>query len=402
MIKRGMDLGGSQVRYGVSKDLIKTQAAKCMEIPINAPVKDYASKDVLSDFIIRRHPMAQLCGRRFVRDDAMDHYKGNVLYCDNQAVKVKQEVTYINAAYVIAQDCYLQYFDEQDVQITACIPTSEFYSEDSLVDGFKENLTGAFELEFPRVNKTITFTIQPGDVKAVPEGVVAVYKYANEPGFCDGVTCVIDVGHRSTDITLLKNFLPQGNSAVSRPKGGINIVSFVRSALERDNILLNTEEIEYALSHRYVNQKGRLEDVTDIVNSCNNDKEEVKSALLSRFGMVTPQELDDAMNKYYIRQGSGVFDMTRYVTSAKKAFFSSIKEDIIDVLAVEMQNITSINNIVPIGRIFSGDIESEDNAVNILMNTLYPNQSADARAKVYTNGSLALANIQEIMKLIDG
>lgn len=401
MIKCGLDLGGSQVRYGVTADCIRVIEAKTMEISPDAPTKDYASDDVLSDFIIRKHPMVRLCGRRFVRGDAMDHYKGTVLYCDNQTVKVEQEITYINAAYEIARDCMLQYYDDQEVQITACIPTSEYYSEGSLVSDFKTNLTGEFEIEFPRSNKSVSFTVSPGNVRVTPEGVVAVYKYGNKDEFREGITCVIDVGHRSTDITLLKNFAPIGNSAVSRTKGGINVISFIRSAMERDNTLLNTEEVEQALSHRFIIKDDKLVDVTDLVDKAGNDKEALKAMLLSQYGTVTPADTDNAMNKYFVRQGAGITDITSYVTAAKKAFCASLKDDIIDVLAVEMRNIASINNIVPIGRLFTGDPESPDNAINILMDVLYPGQNSNSRARVYSSGNLALANIKEIMNLID-
>lgn len=403
MIKCGLDLGGSKLRYGVSRNLIRVMDSKVLEIEPSAPVKEYASDDTLSDFVIVKHPMTSLCGRRFVRGDALDNYRGDVLFCDNQDSKCNQEITYINAAYGIAQDCVLNYYNEQEVQVTACIPTAEYFSEEGLIEKFKNNLTGEYEIKFPRINQTVTFTVLPGNVTVTPEGVVAAYHYAYVDGFARGVTLIIDVGSRSTDITVLRNFKPIGNSAVSRTKGGMNIISIVRSSLERDSILLNSDEIAYAFEHRYIIQDGKLVDVTDIVSNCIN-VEDAKAALLTKFGIATTTDVDNALNKYYIRQGSGFLDITPYVTKAKKVFCSSVKNDILEVLSTDMSSLASVNNILPMGRSFFGDVSSPDNMANILMQTLYPAQDGEDkhRAQLYADISWSLGNIQEIMNVVDG
>lgn len=402
MIKCGLDLGGSTVRYGISQECITKFSAKVLEIELSSMTKDYASDDPLTDFIIREHPLSRLCNRRFVRNEAIDQYRGNLLFCDNQEVKVRQDITYINAAYAIAADCVKQYYEDQEVVITACIPTSEYFSEGTLVQEFKDNLTGHYTIEFPRTKQQVSFNVSPGNVRVVPEGVVAVFKYGKQPKFREGVTLVIDVGHRSTDITLLKNFKPMGNSAVSRPKGGMNIIASVRSSLERNNILLSAEEIEEALSHRYCVKDDQLVDVTDLVNLSDCDTEKLKALLLDNYStMVTAKDVDDALNKYYVRQADGVLDLTPYVTEAKKMFAASIKVDITEVLSLVMMNLSSVNTVAPIGRIFIGEQSSNDNMVRILMDTLFNTGTNTSRAAVCCNGNLADANIIEIMKLID-
>lgn len=395
MIKRGIDLGGSTVRLGVRPDYVIEWPAKVLEIPVDAPVKDYASDDVLADFVIRKHPMKQLENRRFVRDDLINHYQGHILFCDNQEPKVYQEITYINAAYALAAEACLNFYQDQDTSLVACIPTSEYFTEGDFVNTFKSNLTGEFEVYFPKTHSEVRFTINPGDVRVTAEGVVAVYKYGKKQEFRESVTLIVDVGHRSTDITILKNFKPVGNTAVSRPKGGMNIAAFVKSSLERDGILLNTEEVEHMLCTRYIVVDNNLIDVTDKVIKVGKDKDAVKSALFDVVSLVTTEIVDQAMNRYYVKRGTDIKDMTEYVTKAKQMFCASVKADVIDVLASDMMNLTAINNVVPIGRAFSGDIESENNMVYILMKEL------GIEATVYADDNMSTANIVEIAKLLD-
>lgn len=106
MRKRALDAGGSQTRIAKSA-LDKTSiSSPCMEISADAAVKGHIIKDKLTDFVIKKSPCAALNGRRFVKGDAMNQYSGNMLICNNETVKVLQEVTYINLLYAIAADCY--------------------------------------------------------------------------------------------------------------------------------------------------------------------------------------------------------------------------------------------------------------------------------------------------------
>ena len=55
-LKRGLDLGGSDVRVGRTQHDIAIFDSKCAEIPADAPTKDYLDDSSnYSDFIIRKH-----------------------------------------------------------------------------------------------------------------------------------------------------------------------------------------------------------------------------------------------------------------------------------------------------------------------------------------------------------
>lgn len=394
-LKRGLDLGGSDVRVGRTQHDIAIFDSKCAEIPVDAPTKDYLEESSnYSDFIIRKHPMTGLMGRRFVRDDVINHYNGTPMYCDNQSVKVSQEITYINAAYALAYSLIKTYDTDVDLLVGACIPTSEFYSDSDLVTTFKSGLTGDFEVYFPIVDKTVRFTINDGDIKVVPEGVVAIYQFSKIKSFREGLTLVVDVGKRSTDITVLKKFLPSGRSAVSRTKGGINIEAFVRGEMERDGLLLNNEDVAKLVCNRYFINNGELEDVTDIVYQCGNDKDALTMTLQKRYGTCTAEMLDQCLNRYFTKFGSDVQEVTPYVVKAKKFFAASLKEDIIDVLSRDMQNLSSVNNIVPMGRPFIGDTSNPNNLVSMLKDEL----KCKADFRVVPN--LGTANVAEIMAVM--
>lgn len=392
---RGLDLGGSECRLGISKDEIVIIPSPCLEIEADAPVKDYLAQECSKDdFVIEVHPMRSLCGRRFVREDTIDHYNGRLLYCDNQTEKSVQEITYINAAYALAISGLRDNLDDFEVETGICIPTSEYYSDEDFVSKLKQGLTGHFKLYFPLLNKHVEFNIADGGVKVTPEGVVAAMQFAKEPSFREGITLIIDVGKRSTDITLLKNFKPIGRSAVSRPIGGVNIEAYVRGEMEREGLLLNTEQVSKLLTRRYIIKDGNLIDVTELVFDAGANPEKVKMALFHEYTEVTDADVNNAMNKYFIKQGSSINDVSAFVTEAKSVFASNVKRDITDVLDREMLTISAVNNIVPIGRVFGGDLAYSGNLVHILMEEL------NCTAGVYPPTNLATANVQAIMAVM--
>lgn len=396
VVKRGLDLGGSDIRLGLSKDHIVVLPSTCLEIDINAPVKEYLADDCkYDDFIIENHPKSTLCRRRFVRSDVMDHYNGETLYCDNQSEKCEQEITYINAAYALAYACASKGENDVVVNVGICIPTSEYYADTDYVSELKRGLAGSFTICFPLAGERIEFQIPEEGIRVTPEGVVAALSFSQESTFREGLTVIVDAGHRSTDITILKNFKPIGRSAVSRPIGGINIEAYVRGEMEREGILLNTEQVHKILTNRYIIKNGELIDVTEMIASAGRDPEKVKLALFHYYTDVTEADINNAMNEYFIKLGSDIKNVTGFVTEAKRVFASSIRRDINDVLAREMLNISAINNLVPIGRPFSGDLENDTNLVRILTREL------GCKAKVYPPSNLATANVSAIMAVMD-
>lgn len=388
---RGIDLGGSKVRLAQSVSRVMTFDAQMLEIEASLPTKDYMVEDVLSDFVIKQHPMVSLCGRRFVRGANMHNYNGRRIYCDNQTMKVKQEATYINAAYALARDFAIAGVDDAEVKLSGCIPTSEFFSNEMVTDIFKQHLTGTFSILFPLTGKTVTFTIPAGCVSVTPEGVIAALRFKTKTSFREGYSLIVDVGYRSSDLTLLQKMRPMGNSAVSKPKGGINIEAIVGEDLERSGVLCNTEEIATMLSTRYIVRDNLIEDVTSIVEQAGRFPEDVRSALAQTYGNVTNEELDIVMNHYLMNRNGEIKDFSEQVRHAKELFCESLKQDIVSMLAVNMLNIDAINNIVPIGRAFSGDVESPYNMVNILTRVL------NSKASWCPVDNYSTANVTELI-----
>lgn len=396
MVSRGMDLGGSQTRIGGTKNDICITDSAYMEVSINAPVKEYI-QDKYSDFIIEKHPLEALNGRRFVRGEALDHYQGKMFVCDNQSNKVEQEPIYTNIAYALAKDLDKTFKYLTEVELGVCIPTSEFYSDKKdYPEVLKQHVAGDFSVFFPLLNRRITFTIAKNSIKVFPEGVVAAFKFKNDSQFVNGVSLIVDVGYRSTDITVLKRFKPVGKSAVSRPKGGINIEAALMAELERDNILVTREEVRSALCTKYLFSEGRYIDITEVYDEFVDEPDDTRHVSIIRTlrdsGIETTEDaVTTAERTVYINHENIMKDITRQVAAAKKAFASSIKLDIVDVLATQMLNLGSVNNIMPIGRPFTGGLSDENSLASILCKELGSN------LRYYSVPSLGTANVEEII-----
>ena len=396
MLTRGIDLGGSQTRIASARKAISMVDSLYMEISINTPIKQYI-QDPYSDFIIEQHPLTSLCGRRFVRGEATDHYQGKTFVCDNQSNKVEQETIYVNASYALARDMVETNHANADISLGVCIPTSEFYSDKKdYPEIFKKCMSGKHSVFFPLLNRRVMFNVTKDDIKVFPEGVVAAFKFKTDINFVNGITLIVDVGYRSTDITILNRFKPVGKSAVSRPKAGINIEAALLAELERDNILVSRDEIQTALSHKYILSDGEYIDITNIFKEYKdypvvNRRELVYKALLASGLHVTNEDLVKAEQSHYINHENEMKDITRQVVTAKKNFASSIKADIIDVLATQMLNIASVNNIMPIGRPFDGDLTNETSLASILCKELGSN------LRYYSVPNLGTANVEEII-----
>lgn len=399
MLKRSIDLGGSQVRIGSSDDPIMEIDSLFLEIPLTSPAKAYI-EDKYADFIIEKHPLVSLCSRRFVRGEAMDHFQGTLQICDNQKNKVEQESIYANAAYAIARHIDHLYSYDEDIELSVCIPTSEFYSDKKDYPGiFKKGMAGEHSIFFPLLNRRVVFNINKDNIKVFPEGVVAAFKFKDDKAFAEGVTLIVDVGYRSTDITILKRFRPVGKSAVSRPKGGINIEAALLAELERDNILVSREEVRGALCSKYVLCNGKYVDATDIFERYQSlpEAERIVSILhaIRDLGYTATEDaVVEADRNNYINHENVMVDITKQVVAAKRNFASSIKGDIVDVLATQMLNLGSVNNIMPVGRPFIGGIKNENSLAAILCKELNSN------LRYYALPNLATANVEMMIEVV--
>lgn len=397
---RGIDAGGSMTRIAKSENDIFRTPSVCMEIPLDAPSKGHIIDNKLLDFVIKKCPCEALNDRRFVRQDAMNQYNGDVLVCDNQEVKVMQEITYINILYAIAADCVRRDLNDEDFKIGVCIPAAEYYDDkNDRINEVKENLAGMTAIYFPMLDRTIRFTINRNAISVAAEGVVAAFRFKRDRTFVLKNTVVVDVGYRSTDITILLGFKPVGASAASRPIGGINLEANIQSQLERDNIFVSTAAVQKALSTTYaVETDGQeLIDITQYILQAGNNDDAISKAveLMSEDGLnIGRAQVELAMRSHYLVQGQSIVDITPYVHSAKEVFVDAIYRAITDVVNAKMMNIGDMSNVLCVGRPFGGDKSDPYNMINML------NSKFKDGINMYAVPDAGVANVIELIQLL--
>jgi hypothetical protein len=273
MLIKAYDFGGSAIREmdilkGGSK--VRKTLSKYKRLDINAPIR----KDIEvlhDDFIIEKAPWKPIEGQRFAKAGAFSMHKGAIEGTDNQALKSRQDGTYVNAAYMVATDIlksktnqevikgatgpYIQY-NEDDAKLGVCIPAGEYYSPVG-ADSIKDGLAGSYVVHFPVLNKTVKFKIHRKDITVSAEGVVALYiffktKYADAIKTSNIIT--LDAGYRSLDVTVLKNFAPEGGSSRSFAMGGITLEALVASEFERASLFCSTEDAVMAIETGFINK----------------------------------------------------------------------------------------------------------------------------------------------------
>lgn len=398
---RAIDAGGSCTRIARSKDEIFKIPSTCMEIPIDAPEKKHIIEDGSLDFCFKKCPSSGLVGRRFVKGEAMNQYTGDVLVCDNQIVKVLQEVTYINILYSIAADCLRRDLNYQEFKIGLCIPAAEFYDDtNDRINDVKDGIAGETAIYFPMLDKTISFTIDKTNIGVVAEGVVAAFKFKGDRDFVTRNSVIVDVGYRSTDITILLSFKPVGASAASRPIGGVNLEAAIQSQLERDNIFASTDTVRKALCGNFVlDENDQLVDVTSYIEKARtisgSDYLEKAVSLANMDGLkYSKNEMLDAVKSSYMVQGQDVIDITDYVHKAKEMFVDAVFKSIQAVANAKMMNISEISNVMCVGRPFSGDLSDEYNLVNMLRSKFKDDVS------MYCVPDTGTANVSQIIRML--
>lgn len=397
---RGIDAGGSGTRIAKSETDIYRSPSVCMEIPLGAPSKEHIIDNKLLDFVIKKCPREDLVDRRFVKQDAMNQYNGDVLVCDNQDAKVLQDITYVNILYAIAADCVRRSINDEEFKIGVCIPAAEYYDDkNDRIGEIKNNLVGATAIYFPMLDRTIRFQINRNNIGVVAEGVIAAFRFKRDRSFVMKNTVVVDVGYRSTDITVLLSFKPVGASAASRPIGGINLEANIQSQLERDNIFVTTSAVQTALSTTYVvsDDGQELVDITPYIEQVSMADDAVARVidLMAADGLTYGRaQVEKAMRSHYLVQGQDIVDITSYVHNAKDVFVDAVYRAIVDVVNAKMMNINDMSNILCIGRPFSGDKNDPKNLINML--------SAKFKdgINMYTVPDAGTANVVEIIKLL--
>lgn len=339
MITKAIDVGGSQTRAkNVDGSAAVIFDSITMQIPVEAHSKPYIA-DKRADFVINACPRTTIVGHRYAKGEAMAHYQGQVLSVDNQSMKVLQDPTYINIVYALACDALDHHEDPVNFKCGICIPVAEFYGGDiQYSEVLKTNVVGTYSVGFPMLNRTVNFTVE--EVRVFPEGFITLLTFNGEPMVTRGVSLIVDVGYRSTDITIARKLRPSGKSARSVPLGGINVEACLIGLLERSNILI--------------------------------DRSEAKSIITSGV----------------YQSGKDTIDCSSYVYSAFETFATQLANSIIDALAFENTNIKSITAVLPIGRPFTAH-EKWDLASMML-------SRLNCSAKVLTVSSLGTANVDGI------
>lgn len=353
MLRCGIDMGGSDTRIGSKTGEVQVYPSRVMEIDVHAKAKPDLIDDHYADFKVIKAPLGAVVGRRFVKGAAMHHYDGPVIECTNGGVKVGQDITYINSAYAIAR--YILENDLQngcDVFAGVCIPVSEFYDDrNGYVARLKSGLVGSYNIYFPMLDKHVIFNINAGSVVVCPEGVVVASDFKNIRAFVLGKVVIVDMGYRSTDITVLDAFDPMGKTAASRPIGGINLEAAIKSECERDGLFLDADTIRACL--------------------CNHTS-----------------------GSPYIIEGNVTSDITKYVHNRLELMANVIKSEVQSVVNAKMMNMNSIGGVLCIGRPFAGDADDSHWLITLVRKEFGPTIS------VYNTEDPGLANIKSIIKNI--
>lgn len=272
-VKRDLDLGRSHLRVFNADGEFVIDYSQYKEIAADEAVRVDIG-DPYNDFVITAAPRESIVGHRYVKGRAMSFYKSTVDQADNQALKVDQDATYINFAYIIAREIIDGYdtFNPTvfHVETGICIPTAEHYSSNG--DELKKNIAGRYMITFPVNNKIIAFTVKEDGITITPEGPIAMM-----PTILEGdqseliestIGVIIDCGYGSNDITLVIDGEAQGDTARSFSYGGISLRSAVASALERNRYGSSETNVTLAIEKGYVMSGNEQKPVGKYVAEC--------------------------------------------------------------------------------------------------------------------------------------
>lgn len=316
------DLGRSHNRLmDMQRKIVIIDDAKYKELDVNETVRKDI-KDKYTDFIINGSAMNSLVGRRFVKGIGMSSVKGITTQADNQDLKVNQEDSFINFAYMTARYILEVVKAEStdlanclDVEIGVCIPTAEYYSDQYKI--MKEHLAGLYNIKFPVADKTVYFRVDIQDILVSPEGPVAMeplrlYGPEEDADLIDEATgLIIDIGYGSADNTLVVAGEPQGDVARSFAYGGVTLRSAVASVLEREGFSATESNKTMAISRGEVLRGEERKPVGKFVQKCKE-----------RLARKAVDSAKDVVNEDF-RQ----MDDISYIFTAGRNFAVNSKED---------------------------------------------------------------------------
>jgi hypothetical protein len=236
-----IDLGGSTTRTMTKPNAVVHTPNQVRHVE-GHEVQNF-SKTPRGEFRILQSPFAEINNRGeddfYAKDESIGNYSGKDIAPNNQSHKVTQKSTLINLIYAIATNM-LDAADTRDVYLGMCIPAAELYQA-AANKTFTNQLTGAYSVEFPRINTTLNFELSGQNVTLQGEGLVAfvdfLFEGTNNKKFAKSTVLVIDVGYRSTELILLKDGKALTYTAMSPEIGGINLEAEVSAQLVKQGVI---------------------------------------------------------------------------------------------------------------------------------------------------------------------
>ena len=297
-MKLALDLGRKRLRKCIGNlENVQVVASSYRDITGETMVRK--DLDVPHDhFIIEKCPWDAIEGRTIVKEGAYSFFPGHTVESSNEDKKYDQDATYLNAAYGLATSLlYRTLGNDEQIGVGLCIPTGEFYSADS--DLVKDRLVGSYSIFFPVLNRRVSFKLQKKDIVLMPEGVVALYpmlKTSYRDAIRSSNVMVVDAGHGSLDITIVKKMNPQGASSRSYPESaGTLFETMVAGALEKENFSSSEEAVEMAISEGKRSFGSSSEPVGELITRVRQQyANEVKSAMLRAcaFAKMSPKDIN--------------------------------------------------------------------------------------------------------------
>jgi hypothetical protein len=194
------------------------------------------------EFRILNSPFAEINnnsedGDFYAKDESIANYSGNDITPDNQSHKVSQRATAINLIHAVAKHIDAQ--EVSEIYLGICVPVAEIYQ--AAGKAFKHKLQGTYTVEFPRLQRSVNFSLVENNVYLQGEGIVAFASYVEERDMikrmANRTVLVVDAGYRSTELILVKKMVPYTYTATSPELGGISIEAEVGAQLHKQGIL---------------------------------------------------------------------------------------------------------------------------------------------------------------------
>lgn len=204
-----------------------------------------------------------------VKGESMNYYKQKPEVCDNNCLKADFLGTYLNAIYAVTREVILpNEFVRVDAKIGVCLPPAEVYSETK--QRFIDTIAGVINVFAPLANARVTIEVDPSNVQVYPEGVVSVMAIRDAQVIRiikQSSVLLVDIGYRSTDITLLRAGVPYRGIYASAPIGGINLEASLNAMLEQKGLYHNRDDLREILATGVMHNGTRSVEVGSLVQA---------------------------------------------------------------------------------------------------------------------------------------